>query len=39
MHVEEDFVIQCLISQFAPLCVVFGGALGELGFDKLYLVL
>jgi len=39
MHIEEDFAMQCLISQFAPLCVVFGGAWGELGFDNLYLIL
>jgi len=29
--------MQYLISQFAPLRVVFGGALGELGFGNLYL--
>jgi len=39
MHVEEDFAMQCLISQFATLCVVFGGALKELRFDNLYLIL
>jgi len=37
MHVEEDFVMQCLISQFVSLRVGFGGELEELEFGNLYL--
>jgi len=37
MYVEEDEVMQCLVSQFLPLCVVFGDEWGKLGFGNLYL--
>jgi len=37
MHLEQEFAMQCLISQFAPLHVVIGDELGELGFGNLYL--
>jgi len=33
---KGDLAMQCLVSQFALLHIVFGGELEELGFDNLY---
>jgi len=38
MHVEDDFATQYLISQFAPLSIVFGGdRIERVKVDNLYL--
>jgi len=37
MHLKDNFAIQFVISQFALLRIVLGGALRELGFGNLHL--